>query len=139
MFREFVRENPKTDVTYLYFREVLEKFNSKATDRLVNSGGTLYLHSGLGEIKILIVKRDPSKKKRKAIDFKATKELRAQGIQKTVYFTTSTFGRWAWLKSKCNINFHNFYSFTPTGGRIGNKKKLSSALGASPTAHIKYM
>ena len=122
MYQAFVKKNPDTDITYPLYRTILEKFNVKVADRILD-GEVFNLGHRLGIIFIKKIRRAP---KSKVINWNETHLMwEEQGEKKGfVYYTDDFYFRWNWEKRKAQVKNKSVYKFQPTGGKIGLKKKL---------------
>tara|TARA_B100001094_G_C18075777_1_gene742540 strand:- start:715 stop:1176 length:462 start_codon:yes stop_codon:yes gene_type:complete len=136
MYREFKKKNPETDITYPLYRTILEKFNVKVADRILE-GEVFNLGHRLGYIYIKKIRRTPTSK---SIDWKETHKMwEEQGNREGfVYYTDDHYYRWNWEKRKALVKNKSVYKFEPTGGKLGLKKKLVERLRSNPFAATNY-
>lgn len=134
MFHDFKRNNPGTDITYTLYKHILSKFFKKASDYILE-GEKLRLGHKLGNIYIKKVRRNPDKP---MIDWGETNKLKAQGINKLVYYTDEFWYRWAWEKNRAALRNKSVYKFSATKGINGNVKKLVRKLKEDPFAEVKF-
>jgi hypothetical protein len=136
MFRAFKKANPKTDVTYSYYRAVLERFNTLVADELLD-GQVFNMGQRLGTLRVKKIRRSPNAR---TIDWNETKKLWAEQGKRDgfVYWTDEIYYRWAWDKSKALVKNKSAYRFDPTGGKKGLKKRLTERLRKDPFASTNY-
>lgn len=134
MFKFYKKNNPGTDSTYTHFKYILSLFNKKASAEIL-AGATLNLHNRQGKIRIRKVKRNFTNPK---IDWGETNKLKKQGISRWVYFSDDYWYRWYWEKKTCTIPNKSVYSFRPTGGENGNRKRLVKLLRSDEFAHLNF-
>jgi hypothetical protein len=134
MYRYYKERNPGTDVTYTQFKYILSLYNKKVADRLLK-GDIVNLGNRVGKLRIKKVARDFNKK---TVDWNSTNQLKAQGINKLVFFTDEYWYRWAWEKKSCQIPNKSVYKFRPTGGEGGNRKRLTRLLKSDELAHLNF-
>lgn len=134
IYNHYKKTNPGTDITYTQLKYVLSLFNKKAIEYILQ-GGSLNFHNRLGKLRIKKIKRNFN---RKTIDWQETNKLKAQGINKYVFYTDDYWYRWFWEKRTCTIPNKSVYSFRPTGGDDGNRKKLVHLLKSDEFAHLNY-
>lgn len=136
MYRAFKKNNPDTDITYPLYRAILESFNTKLTDRILD-GIKFNLGHRLGNIYIKKIRRTPSSK---VIDWNETNKMWAEQGYKDgfVYYTDEYYYRWSWEKRKAQVKNKSVYKFEPTGGKLGIKRKLVERLRSNPFAATNY-
>lgn len=134
MYRYYRQNNPGTDVTYTQFKYIISRFNKIAAAKILE-GETLNLGNRLGKIRIRRVKRNHNKL---SVDWMATNRLKADGINKLVYFTDEYWYRWYWEKKACQIPNKSVYKFRPTGGDHGNRKALARLLKGDEFSHLNF-
>jgi hypothetical protein len=136
MYREFKKANPDTDITYAYYRSVLESFSNVLAEELLN-GATFNMGQRLGTLRIKRIKRNPNSR---TVDWNATIQMWAEERKKEgfVYWTDETYYRWAWDKRKAIVKNKSAYRFDPTGGTKGLKKRLTERLRKDPFAGTNY-
>lgn len=135
MFKEFVKKYPETTVTYPLFKYVISQYNKKISQEILN-GKEFYPGYRLGRIKIKKVERTCFTKP--VPNWGETKKLKAQGIDKIVFFTDNYYFRWFWEKSLCNIPNKIVYKFSPSAGSKGNRIALVNLLKTNEFAHLNY-
>ena len=136
MFRKYKKENPQTDVTYSYYRAVLESFSKLLAKELLN-GAVFNMGQRLGTLRIKKIKRSPNAR---TIDWNETLKMWEEQGEKDgfVYWTDDTYYRWAWDKRKALVKNKSAYRFDPTGGVKGLKKKLTDRLRSDSLASTNY-
>lgn len=131
---------------YKAFREACESFNRKSMDQIIQ-GKTLNMGHRLSTISIIKIKRNYDKKGGKAVNWKKSnkrkQELLDQGKDPDnhkwlVFYTTDWYCRFYWKKRNCIVPNKSVYSFHPTGGKKGNKKKLKEALEKDSLHHKNF-
>lgn len=161
MYDFFKIKNPDTTIPYWMYKEVVSRFNKKASDAII-FGQTLNLGHRLGTILIKKIRRNYLKP---LPDWGASKRAKAQlikdgitpkdqnnptGEEWIIFFTDPWYLRWAWGKFRiCKVKNSTVYKFVPTsdrskkGGntdmsRLGNKGKLAYANRIDKYLHIRY-
>ena len=134
MYAYYIKNNPDSDVTYTLYKYTLSKFLKKAVLKILD-GETFYLGHKLGAVRIKRVERNFEKP---TIDWYETNKLKAQGINKHIYYTDNDWSRWFWEKPKAPLKNKSVYKFNPTEGKSGNKKALVKRLKTDEFAHLNY-
>ncbi len=136
MFRKYKKDTPDTDVTYSYYRAVLESFSKLLAEELLN-GAVFNMGQRLGTLRIKKIKRSPNAR---TIDWNETLKMWEEQGEKDgfVYWTDDTYYRWAWDKRKALVKNKSAYRFDPTGGVKGLKKKLTDRLRSDSLASTNY-
>ena len=101
MYAAYKADNPDTDVTYPYYRAVLESFSKLLAEALPN-GAIFNMGQRLGTLRIKKIKRSPNAR---TIDWNETLKLWEEQGKKEgfVYWTDDTYYRWAWDKRKALV------------------------------------
>lgn len=141
MYRIFKEDNPKLDISYDLFKEIINEHNKKATATILE-GGSYNFGRTVGSIYIKRIKRrfriDADGKIQGAmIDHNETRKLKAMGHNKVVYHTSPYYFRWAWYRKGNNIQGHSAYCFQPTKGINGTKSQLKRLL-QDPINHGRF-
>lgn len=136
MYRAYKKKNPDTDITYTLYRLILEQFNIKVADKILD-GSVFNMGHRLGNIYIKKIQRTPSNK---TIDWNETQKMWSEQGEKKgfVYYTDNYYYRWNWEKRKCQIKNKSVYKFDPTGGKLGIKRKLVQRIKTNPFAATLY-
>lgn len=134
MFADYTKQNPGTQVTYTLYKYIISQFFKKAVKKIL-AGFTFYLGNNLGLIRI---KKVPRSFENPTINWEETNKLKAQGINKHVFFTDDWWYRWYWDKSKVALKNKSVYKFHATKGETGNTKLLSRTIKNDEFAHTKY-
>jgi hypothetical protein len=136
MYREFKKANPDTDITYQYYRAVLESFSDVLAEELLN-GAVFNMGQRLGTLRVKKIKRNPNSR---TIDWNETMKMWEEQGEKDgfIYWTDDTYYRWAWDKRKALVKNKSAYRFDPTGGKKGLKKRLTERLRKDPFASTNY-
>jgi hypothetical protein len=136
MYREFKKANPDTDITYAYYRAVLESFSDALAEELLN-GAVFNMGQRLGTLRVKKIKRNPNSR---TIDWNETMKMWEEQGEKDgfIYWTDETYYRWAWDKRKALVKNKSAYRFDPTGGKKGLKKRLTERLRKDPFASTNY-
>lgn len=135
MYREYVKENPETIISYKMFKQIISQFNRKASQKILE-GKTLWLGYKLGNVRIKKIERTNYTKP--AIDWGETNKLKKQGINKHVYFTDNVYFRWFWEKARCQVPNKSVYKFVPSGGPAGNRRALVNLLKEDEFALLNF-
>lgn len=136
MFRQYKKENKETDVTYSLYRAILESFNTALAEALLD-GAVFNMGNRLGTLRVKKIQRNPNSR---TIDWNETNKMWEEQGKKEgfVYWTDSTYYRWAWDKRKALVKNKSAYRFDPTGGAKGLKGKLTDRLRKDPFASTNY-
>lgn len=136
MYRAYKKAHKDTDVTYAYYRAVLERFNDLLAEELLD-GKVFNMGQRLGTLRIKKIQRSPNAR---TIDWNETKKMWSeQGYKEGfVYWTDKTYYRWAWDKCKALVKNKSAYRFDPTGGKKGLKKRLVERLREDSFAALNY-
>lgn len=134
IYNYYKKNNPGIDTSYTQFKYILSQFNKKAVVHILQ-GRSLNFHNRLGRMRIKKVKRNFNSK---TVDWLETNKLQKQGINKLVFYTDDYWYRWYWEKRTCTIPNKSVYSFRPTGGDDGNRKKLVHLLKTDEFAHLNF-
>lgn len=161
MYNFYQKIEPKSKVPYWMFKEVIARFNKKASDAII-MGGMLNLGSNLGFIRIKKIKRNYEKfmpnwgasnklKEQLIAEGKSIKgPTNPDGEPWIVYFTDAWYLRWNWVKKGvCRVKNQSVYEFKPTSNRsktageqdkskLGNKGRLVLANKLNPALHHVY-
>lgn len=135
-------DNPVSKDTH---REILEKFNTRAMEKIIYQGQVLEMGWHLSDLYILRVKANPDNP---AVNWKASKELKQEIIEDggtpksdenpdgepwLVYHDDDWIAKFHWRKSGCTVPNKTVYGFRATRGDKGNKTKLKERLRTDPT------
>lgn len=134
MYKAFKATYPESDIPYALYSYTIEKFNKKIIDKVLE-GKVFYFGHNLGSVRIKRVKRNFNKP---TINWCETNKLKAQGINKHVYFTDDYWYRWYWDKYRAKIKNKTVYKFEPTKGDSGARKKLIRLLNTDEFAHQNF-
>lgn len=161
MYKAYKKQHPDSEVTYWMYKEVLARFNKKASDAVI-FGSLLNLGSHLGYILIKKIRRNHRKLEP---DWGESNRIRAKLIEEgktpkdqdhpdgeewIKFYTDAWYLRWAWMKRHvCNAKNQSVYKFIPTSNRskkagentldkLGNKGKLVLANKLNPALHLTY-
>jgi hypothetical protein len=134
MYKEYKELHPESDVTYSLFSHYIERFNKKIIEKVLE-GKTFYFGHNLGSVRIKRVKRNFNKP---TIDWFETNKLKAQGINKHVYYTDEFWFRWYWDKYRAKVKNKAAYRFEPTKGPTGAKKQLIKLLKTDEFAQLNF-
>lgn len=123
------------NVDYKLFRKVLEEFNLKAVDMMLN-GGKLHMGNRLGVMNVLKVPRNHEKP---TIDWGKTNAYKKKtGKKKLFYYTDDWWVRWYWNKHRCVVPSKSLYKYKPSRGKKGMVTKLKNHLRNDKLAHTKF-
>lgn len=121
-------------VDYRMFRKVLETYNLKATDAVIQ-GERLNLGYGLGFIQGRRIERSFT---RPQVDFGASYKARLKDPKaEYVYYTSEDYCRIAWNKQGGVKNSY-IYEFVPAATANGFRKRFSRALIDNPLLKFRY-
>ena len=136
MFRQYKRDNKATDVTYSLYRAILESFNTALAEALLD-GAVFNMGNRLGTLRVKKIQRNPNSR---TIDWNETNKMWEEQGKKEgfVYWTDTTYYRWAWDKRKALVKNKSAYRFDPTGGKKGLKRKLTDRLRTDSFASTNY-
>lgn len=155
MYAYYKRKHPGAKEPYWMYKEVVARFNKKASDQII-FGKALNFGHRIGN---LLIKKINRNYKKAIVDWGESKRLKAQiiasgqvpqgpdnpnGPSWLVYFSDPWYLRWAWAKkSICKTKYSSAYKFVPTSdrskkadnkdfSRLGNKGKLTLAVKLNP-------
>jgi len=136
MYKAYKKANPDTDITYPLYKTVLDLFNKKIADKILD-GHMFNMGSKLGTIRIKKIERSPENK---VINWPETQKMwKEQGFKEGfVYFTDKYYYRWAWEKRRCTVKNKSVYKFWPTSGKNGLRRRLVARLKNDPFASTNY-
>lgn len=161
MYKYYKQKHPDTHIPYWMFKEVISRFNKKASDAII-FGSLLNLGNRLGYILIKKIRRSYKKLEP---DWGASNKIKAQliaegktpkdkdhpdGEEWIKFYTDPWYLRWGWMKRYvCRVKNQSVYKFAPTSNRsktagdnslekLGNKGKLVLANRLNPTLHLVY-
>lgn len=167
IYKFFKQNNPKSKVPYWMFKEVLTRFNKKASDTII-MGGMLNLGNNLGYVRIKKIRRNYEKAEPNWKESNVQRRLllsegklpkgpdHPDGENWIVFFTDPWYLRWAWIKKGvCRVKNQSVYEFKPTSdqsrgsgdvvpevsrdrNKLGNKGKLVLANRLNPALHHVY-
>ena len=133
-YKWFKQQNPDTQITYAGYKHIISRFNKRVSE-MVLEGRVFNMGFRLGTIRI---KKIPRTFNKPTIDWGETNRLKKQGIKKLVYYTDDYYYRWNWDKHKCLVKNKSVYTFQPTSGLTGNKRKLVQKLKTDEFAYLNY-
>lgn len=133
-YRWFKKQNPDTQITYSGYKHIISRFNKRVSE-LVLEGRVFNMGYRLGTIRI---KKIPRTFNKPTIDWGETNRLKKQGIKKLVYYTDDYYYRWNWDKHRCLVKNKSVYTFQPTAGFKGNRRKLVEKLKTDEFAYLNY-
>ena len=161
MYSFYKMKNAGTKEPYWMYKEVISRFNKKASDAVIY-GQVLNFGHRIGN---LLIKKIRRRYEKLEVDWGESKRMKAQliaagleprkagettGHAWLVYFSDPWYLRWAWSKRRiCKVKNQTVYKFTPTGNRsktagdnspnkLGNRGKLVLANRLNPTLHMVY-
>ena len=117
------------------YKYIISKFNKKLVKKVLE-GKEFYLGYKLGTISIRRIERNFDKK---SVNYFETKKLKAQGIDKVVYYTDDHWFRWYWAKRRCKVPNKSVYKFSPTSGPNGIKRALSTLIQEDEFAFLNFV
>lgn len=133
-YRWFKKENPDTQITYSLYKHIISRFNKRVSEEILE-GQVFNMGQRLGTIRI---KKIPRTFNKPTIDWGETNRLKKQGIKQLVYYTDDYYYRWNWDKHRCLVKNKSVYTFAPTAGQKGNRKKLVQKLKTDEFAYLNY-
>lgn len=161
MYVFFKQKFPKDKTPYWMFKEVLARYNKKASDAVIY-GQVFRFGQHLGNLLIKKIRRNYEKA---VVDWGESKRVKAElvasglkpreagsteGNDWLIYHSDPWYLRWGWQKrSICKVTNQAVYKFIPTANRsktagdnspakLGNKGKLVLANRLNPTLHLLY-
>ena len=134
IYEEYKKRNPGTDITYQLFKYTLDNYNKGIVEALLQ-GKTFNIGNKLGRIRI---KKFVRNFKRKTVDWGETNKIKAQGINKLIYYTDEYYYGFAWEKRYCTVKNKSVYKFKPAGGKRGPKKLLITLLKENDMNHLNF-
>ena len=84
------------------------------------------------------IKKIPRTFNKPTVDWGETNRLKKQGIKQLVHYTDDFYYRWNWDKHRCLVKNKSVYTFAPTAGQSGNRRKLVQKLKTDEFAHLNY-
>jgi len=141
MWAYFKKTTPKVAVKYTYdtYKEVISRYNKMVEDEILR-GTTVSIGNKLGSFRIKKIKRlnvmNNGRIRGRGIDWHKMKELKKQGINKYVFFTSPYYYMHSWRKGA--IGNKSVYSFIPTKGPDGNVKRLAHLLTTDTFAELNF-
>jgi hypothetical protein len=135
-------------ITEKKFKEVIESYNQKVLDRLINDAAVINMKANLGFLYIQRVERGPGPNGNdKSLrmpnwgeSYKRRDELISKGLTPKnqdnpdgepwiIYFDDEYFIRFAWSRRNgaCRVKNHGFYHFIAARGTNGAKRQLAKA------------
>jgi hypothetical protein len=155
--KQLKKQNPETEkllINYTTFREIIERFNLKAVERIIE-GEALNLGNRLGYIRINKIKVNPKKKRinwKESLDLKAKYEdvgitprskENPDGKNWLIPYEEDYFLRYGWVKKNgaCMVKNQTVYEFSPVDGnqfKKGPKQLLAEANRENPFLHERY-
>ena len=133
-YKWYKSQNPDTPVTYALYKHIISRFNKRVSE-LILEGEVFNMGQRLGTIRI---KKIPRTFNKPTIDWGETNRLKKQGIKKLVYYTDDYYYRWNWDKHRCLVKNKSVYTFAPTAGERGNRRKLVEKLKTDEFAYLNY-
>lgn len=161
MYEYYKKQGEGPKVNYLTFREVISRFNKRASDAVI-FGQVLNLGARLGYVLIKKIRRNYEKPVPDWGESKRVKEAlvasgqvpkdqdHPEGENWIVYYTDPWYLRWAWVKKRvCRVKNQTVYKFLPTANKskkagdyspskLGNRGKLVLANRMNPSLHTVY-
>ena len=161
MYSYYKKRYPKSKIPYWMFKEVIARYNKKASDAVI-FGGVLNLGAKLGDVIIKKIRRNYIKpevnwgasrvEKQKLIDqgIVPKDETHPEGEEWMIFYSDPWYLRWAWSKKRvCKVKNQTVYKFIPTSNKsrkagdnsldkLGNKGKLALANQMNPNLHVIY-
>lgn len=132
MYKEFVKENPETDITYPLFKHILSGYNKCLVNMIIEEGILFNPNFNIGKFGVKKIERNFNKK---TIDWGETNKLKAKGINQHVYFTDDFYYRIGWDKINCTLKNKAVYRFKPT---YSVRKHLVRFIKTNPLAKPLY-
>lgn len=141
---------------YEAYRDICERFNQEVMKQIIEEGRVFDMLSRLSTIQIIRVNRAFGKLSRSTINWAETdkrkaeliaegkehllynKETNPDGIKWFVYYTNEFYCKFYWRKYQCNIPNRAVYRFNPTGGKKGNKTRLTELLKQDDLASLNF-
>jgi hypothetical protein len=141
------------------FRRILETYNLKVRDELINNAETINMKQNMGFLYIKRVDRariidsnakslrmpnwGESKKKKDeliAAGIQPKNEAHPEGKNWIVYFDDESWMRFNWTKynGACKVKNYTSYKFMPSGGINGPRKQLTKANRSNPFLAMTY-
>ena len=102
----------------------------------VLEGKEFYLGYKLGTISIRRIERNFDKK---SVNYFETKKLKAQGIDKVVYYTDDHWFRWYWAKRRSKEPNKSVNKFSPTTGPNGIKRAHTTLIQEDEFAFLNFV
>ena len=118
-YKDFCKKNPSANISFTDWKKIIQSFNHKFLEHILETGETISIPSGLGKITVI------KKKRRKVydrkgkeiinlpIDWKKTKE-KGKVIYIMNYHTEGYYFGWKWFGDLARFKYCNFFRFVPT-------------------------
>ncbi len=135
MYAYFKSKHPNTDVTFALYKHVISEFNKRVAIAALE-GKEISLGKTMGIIRVDRIQRNFLKK---VVDFGETRKLKASGIDKVVYFTNDYYLKWTWSKKSSKAVNKSAYTFKPSAGKNGLRKKLARLLKEDEFANLNFI
>lgn len=125
-------------VSFKEFKRIWVEFIDLSVEELLLEGKPLAMTAGMSDLRVVRRKRNP---KYRRVDFNETRKLREEDptFKGVVYWIDQDWWcRYLWKKSRCRIKNKSKWSFRPTRGDKGLKKRLSSYLQSHELAYLTF-
>jgi hypothetical protein len=144
MYVTYIKNNKDSILTYKKFRAVFREIYKEAVTECLN-GEEFNFCAGVGTLSVV----KPLKKFRidesgnirnLYVNYDETRKLRKQGDEDSVvYFTESFYYKWHYRKALTGgIPHKSLWSFVPTDGPTGIKRRIAKHLRENPRAHLNF-
>ncbi|NCC41890.1 MAG: hypothetical protein EOM21_21270 [Gammaproteobacteria bacterium] len=138
MYEYFIKLHPATTITEDRYKKILNECFKYIVEQILE-GHVVKLGQRLGELSIKKVRRKFKEGVKPPIDWGATNKYKKEiGENKIIYFTDDFWYRFYWKKKVCQVPNKTVYSFIPTKGPNGNRKKLVEKLKSDEFASLLY-
>lgn len=137
IYKEQYLPNVRKPVPFKTFKQIWVEFTDAIMDELLLEGKHFNMRSNLSDLRVIRTQRNP---KHLTVDHNSTRQLRKEDPTFTgvVYFTDDWWCRILWKKSRAKLKNKSKWSFRPTRGEKGMKKKLARFLQSDEFAYLKF-
>lgn len=137
MYKYYVKTHPSTTIVEKKYKQVIYACFKQIVDEILE-GKSVKLGQKLGEVAVKKIKRNFKEGKKPRVNWEETMKLKKEGIKKVVYYTDNWYYRFYWKKKSCQVPNKTVYSFVPTKGPNGNRKKLANKIKSDEFSYLIY-
>lgn len=134
IYKEFRKVHPEKRMSQKDFYSLLCELNQTIARLMLETGDEYVMGNKMGSLQIWKVKRTKFNK----VNFKATADLRKEGLNKTAFWIDDYYYMWGWNRHKCMLTSKTLYRFVPTRGVKGLKGMLHKTVTTDEYAPARY-